>query len=76
MHFQALARPQCFRVNGEKSVNFANKVCYPISHSGSVPTGHRNFTDTPKIPGCLLQRKCEGTDVWMWVCLSSSEAPF
>ena len=36
------------------------------------PCRTRSFTDKPKIPGCLLQRKHEGSDVWMRICLSLS----
>ena len=33
MDFQALARPHCFRANGEKNANFSNNIQDPDSHS-------------------------------------------
>ena len=43
---------------------------YPGSHSVWVPAVSKNFPDRPRITGSLLQRKLDGTDIWMFVCFS------
>ena len=42
----------------------------PSSHSVCVPAVSKNFPDRPRLTGSLLQRKCDGTDVFILVCLS------
>ena len=70
MDFQDVSRPPHFKAHWEKSGNFATKFRYPGSHSGCVLAGYYNFPDRPRLTGSLLLRKCDGTDVWMLVCLS------
>ena len=69
MDLQALASLHGFRAQGEKNANFANKLQYARSHSGCLPTGSKHFPERPWLPGSLLQRKRERTDVWMPVLL-------
>lgn len=76
--FQGVARPTCFRghCSEEKVAIFTTKVQCPASHARCVPTGSRNFPDRPRITGSLLQRKHDGTDVWMLVCFPCGMGPF
>ena len=69
MDFQEEARLPHFRAHREKSRNFA-MVQYPGSHSRCVPAGSKNFPDRPRLTGSLLQRKRDGKDIWILVCLS------
>ena len=39
-------------------------------HAGCVPAGSKNFPDRPRLTCYLLQRKCDGTDVWILDCLT------
>ena len=68
MDFQAVARSNHFRAQREKNGNFANKVYYVGSNSRCVSAESQNFPDRPRLTGSLLQRNCDGTDIWMLVC--------
>ena len=68
MDFQAVARLNSFRAQREKNGNFANKVYYAGSNSQCISAGSQNFPDRPRLTGSLLQRNCDGTDIWMLVC--------
>ena len=70
MDFQEEARLPHFRAHREKNGNFATKFRYPGSYSGCVPAGSNNFPDRPRLTGLLLQRKHDGKDIWILVCLS------
>lgn len=59
-----------FRTNRDKNANFATKFMYPSSHSWRVPAVSTNFPDRPSVSGSLLQRECDGTDIFMLLCLS------
>ena len=69
MDFQVVARLHHIKAPREKNENFATKVRYPVLQSGCIQTGS-NFPERPTLTGYLLQRKHDGTDVWMLVCLS------
>ena len=70
MDFQAVAMVQNFRANLEKKVNFATKVLYPTFNTGCVPAVPKKLTERPRLSGSLVERKRDGKDVWMLVCLS------
>lgn len=70
MEFEAVARPRCFRANREKDVNFVTNVCYPNSHSICVSAVWKKFPKIARHTGSLLQRKRDGSHVWMLVLLS------
>ena len=56
--------------NQEKNVIFAPKIQYPCSDSGCLRAVSTKFPDGTSLSGLLLLRKCDGTDVWMLICLS------
>ena len=68
--FQAVAMAQHFRANLEKKVNFATKVLYPGSNTGCVRSTPKKLTERPRLSGSLIERKGDGKDVWILVCLS------
>ena len=70
MDSQAVARPHCIRDPQEKNVNFAPRSCIQVDTQGASPKGSTNAPDKPRITRSLLQRKCDGTDVWMLLWLS------
>ena len=70
MDFQAVAMAQSFRANLDKKVNFATKVLYPTFNTGCVPAVPKKLTERPRLSGSLVERKRDGKDVWMLVCLS------
>ena len=70
MDFQAVATAQSFRANLEKKVKFATKVLYPNFNTGCVPAVPKRLTERPRLSGSLVERKCDGKDVWMLICLS------
>lgn len=53
-----------------KNVNFALKIQYPCSDSGCLHAVSTKFPDRTLLTGSILLRKCDGTDVWMLICLS------
>ena len=46
------------------------RSCTQVDTQGGSPKGSTNAPDKPRITRSLLQRKCDGTDVWMLLWLS------
>ena len=68
--FQTDATAHSFRPNLEKKANFATKVLYLGSNTGCVSTVSKTFIERPRLPGSLIERKRDGEDVWILICLS------